>query len=338
MKSRKRERRIIVALAAVLAAVFIVSFSIGRYPVSVKELAGIVLSRFVDIEQFWTDSMVKVLYNIRLPRVLLACMVGCCLSVAGAVFQGVFRNPMASPQVLGASKGASFGACLAILLGLSSMQITLSAFVFGMLSILIVMFFGRRVKGNAAMGLILAGIMVGSLFEAGVSFMKITADPTNELPAMTYWLVGSLSGATMKDVAFIAVPMAIGLIPLFLLRWRLNMLTMDEDEARTLGVNTRRLRLAALCCATLITASCVAVSGLISWVGLVMPHVARKLTGSDYRYMISTSALTGAVFLLIVDNISRSLLRTEIPIGILTAFVGAPFFLYLLSGRGERRR
>ena len=172
--------------------------------------------------------------------------------------------------------------------------------------------------------------MVSSLFSAGTSFIKLVADPTNQLPAITYWLMGSLSGARMDDVSFAILPMAVGLVPLLLLRWRLNILTLGDDEARTMGVHANRLRLVVVLCSTLMTAASVSVSGMIGWVGLVIPHLSRKLVGSDHRYLVPATMLLGASFLLVVDNISRNLLATEIPIGILTAFIGAPFFLYLI--------
>ena len=274
--------------------------------------------------------METVVINIRLPRILLACLVGCCLSGAGAAYQSVFQNPMAAPDILGASSGAAFGAALAILCGLSTRLIMLAAFASGLVTVLVVYLVGQRAPGKRVVNLILAGIMVSSLFSAGTSFIKLVADPTNQLPAITYWLMGSLSGARMDDVSFAILPMAVGLVPLLLLRWRLNILTLGDDEARTMGVHANRLRLVVVLCSTLMTAASVSVSGMIGWVGLVIPHLSRKLVGSDHRYLVPATMLLGASFLLVVDNISRNLLATEIPIGILTAFIGAPFFLYLI--------
>ena len=278
----------------------------------------------------WTEQMETVVINIRLPRILLACLVGCCLSGAGAAYQSVFQNPMAAPDILGASSGAAFGAALAILCGLSTRLIMLAAFVSGLVTVLVVYLVGQRAPGKRVVNLVLAGIMVSSLFSAGTSFIKLVADPTNQLPAITYWLMGSLSGARMDDVSFAILPMAVGLVPLLLLRWRLNILTLGDDEARTMGVHANRLRLVVVLCSTLMTAASVSVSGMIGWVGLVIPHLSRKLVGSDHRYLVPATMLLGASFLLVVDNISRNLLATEIPIGILTAFIGAPFFLYLI--------
>jgi iron complex transport system permease protein len=263
----------------------------------------------------------------------MACLVGCCLSAAGASYQGVFQNPMASPDILGASSGAAFGAALAILLGGSTRMIMLAAFASSMITVCAVYLIAQRAPGLRVVNLILSGIMIGSLLTAGTSYIKLVADPTNQLPQITYWLMGSLSGAKLRDVAVVFVPMALGLIPLFLMRWQINLLTLGDEEARALGVNTNLLRFLVIVCSTLGTAASVSVSGMIGWVGLVIPHLCRKLVGSNYRYLMPASFLAGAAFLLVVDNVSRNLLAVEIPIGILTAFVGAPFFIYLIVKR-----
>ncbi|MEG2007930.1 MAG: iron ABC transporter permease [Oscillospiraceae bacterium] len=323
-------------LAALLVGCIVVSFSLGRYPVPPKELLAIIFSRVFPIDPFWTDAMETAVLQIRLPRILLAVLVGGSLSAAGAAYQGVFQNPMAAPDILGASAGAGFGAALAIFFGLSSVFITAFAFGVSLLTVALVFFVSKRAKGDRVLGLILAGIMISSLFQSGTSFIKLMADPTNKLPAITYWLMGSLAGATKREVAFVFWPMLAGLLPLILLRWRLNVITMGDDEARAMGVDANRVRLAVAICATLVTAASVSVSGMIGWVGLVIPHMMRRLVGSDYRVLMPASILAGASFMLIVDNVSRNLLSSEIPIGILTAFVGAPFFLWLITGRGDK--
>ena len=317
-------------MCALLLALFLFSFSIGRYGVSLKEVVRIFLSKIFPLRQTWTAEMETVVINIRLPRIIMASLVGCALSTAGASYQGVFQNPMASPDILGASSGAAFGAALAILLGGSAKIVTTAAFLSSIVTVMAVYFIAERAPGLRVVNLILSGIMVGSLFTAGTSYIKLVADPSNQLPAITYWMIGSLSGSKLSQVSFVIVPMALGLIPLLLIRWQINILTLGDDEARTLGVNTGRLRMIVIFCATLITAASVSVSGMIGWVGLVIPHMCRKLIGNDYRYLLPASMIMGAVFLLVVDNISRNLLAVEIPIGILTAFVGAPFFIYLI--------
>lgn len=318
-------------MLAVLAAAMLVSLCFGRYSIEINQVVKILFSPFFNIEQSWTPQMEIAVFNIRLPRIILACLVGCCLSVAGASYQGVFQNPMASPDILGASSGAAFGAALAILLGASNSMVTVSAFVSSLVAVAIVFIIGQRAPGNKIVSFILAGIMIGSLFSSGTSFIKLVADPSNQLPAITYWLMGSLSGTKKNTVLYILLPMLLGTVPLFLLRWRINILTLGDDEAKTLGVNPARMRLTVILCSTLVTAASVSVSGMIGWVGLVIPHFCRKIVGNNYKYLMPASMILGALFLLTVDNISRNLLATEIPIGILTSLIGAPFFIYLIT-------
>lgn len=326
---------IIAVFAVLLVITFIVSLFIGRYSVTLKEVFGILFKGIRRTEPFWSASAETAVLNLRLPRILLACMVGCSLSAAGAVYQGIFMNPLASPDILGASNGAAFGAALAILLGAPKSGITLSAFAMGGLTLAAVFVISARARGKKVMSLILAGIMVSSLASAGTSFVKLVADPSDKLPSITYWLMGSLSGVGTEDVIFALIPMIAGLVPLLLIRWRLNILTLGDGEARTLGVNAPRLRILAAACATLVTAASISVCGLIGWVGLVIPHLARRFTGNDFRYLLPLSMIMGAEYLLVIDDISRNLLSREIPIGILTALVGAPFFIWLILRREQ---
>lgn len=323
-------------MASALLALFLLSFVMGRYGVPLGQVVRILLSGVLPLEQTWTDNMAIAVLNVRLPRILLACLVGCGLSAAGTGYQTVFQNPMAAPDILGASSGACFGAALAILTGQSAVMITVFAFLASLLSVALVYLVGNRTRGNRVVNLLLAGIMVGSLFSACTSYIKLVADPTNQLPQITYWLMGSLSGTRMGTVKFAAVCMAVGLVPLLLLRWRMNLLTLSPDEARAMGVHTDRLRLAVILSSTVLTAAAVSVSGMIGWVGLVIPHLSRRIVGSDCRRLMPMSCLFGAAFLLLVDNMARCLTATEIPIGILTAFVGAPFFIYLMVRGGDR--
>lgn len=337
----KEHRAALWVMLAVLIGCILLSFTLGHYPVPLKDLLGILWHKIaglfgVQTEVFWTGQMEAAVWNVRLPRVLLSVMVGACLAAAGGSYQGVFQNPMASPDILGASAGAGFGAALAILFGFSGALITLFAFSMSLFTVALVFWVSRHAKGDRVLGLVLAGIMISSLFQAGTSFIKLVADPNNKLPQITYWLMGSLSGAQWKDVGFAALPMAIGLLPLMLLRWRLNVITMGDDEARAMGVNAHQVRLGMILCSTLVTASAVSVSGMIGWVGLVIPHMLRRIVGSDYRYLMPASILGGGIFLLVVDNVSRNVSTSGIPIGILTAFIGAPFFLWLITGKGDR--
>ena len=336
MYTPRRPVRSIVIMASALLALFLLSFVMGRYGVPLGQVVRILLSGVLPLEQTWTDNMAIAVLNVRLPRILLACLVGCGLSAAGTGYQTVFQNPMAAPDILGASSGACFGAALAIMTGQSAVMITVFAFLASLLSVALVYLVGNHTRGNRVVNLLLAGIMVGSLFSACTSYIKLVADPTNQLPQITYWLMGSLSGTRMGTVRFAAVCMAVGLVPLLLLRWRMNLLTLSPDEARAMGVHTDRLRLAVILSSTVLTAAAVSVSGMIGWVGLVIPHLSRRIVGSDCRRLMPMACLFGAAFLLLVDNMARCLTATEIPIGILTAFVGAPFFIYLMVRGGDR--
>ncbi len=324
-------------LGAVFAAALFGSVLLGRFSVTPKELFRLLLSRLTETEPGWRDGAENVVFQIRLPRVAAAALIGAALAAAGVSYQGMFRNPMVSPDILGASTGAGFGAALAILLGAGYFGISMSAFVFGLLAVAAAYLVSCMSRTNQTIALILSGMMVSSLFSAGTSYLKLVADTQQQLPAITYWLMGSLSSIKPRDVLFLVIPVTLGLVPLWILSWRMNLLTLGEEEARSMGVNTRLLRFTVILCATLLTASSVAVSGMIGWVGLVIPHFCRMLFGYDYRRLIPAAALFGASFLIIVDDIARLATAGEIPLGILTAFVGAPIFLYLILTGGARR-
>ncbi len=333
----KRYARRFAVLGAVFLAVLLGSLLVGRYALSPGQLVHMLWTRITGGAADWPISDDKVVFAVRLPRVAAAALVGAALAVSGAAYQGMFRNPMVSPDILGASTGAGFGAAVAILLGAGYFGISAAAFCCGLLAVAAAWLVSRLSKANQAVALILAGMMISSLFSAGTSFVKLVADTQQQLPAITYWLMGSLSSIKDKDVVFLAIPVALGMIPLFFLRWRMNLLTVGEEEAQSMGVNTRRLRGAVIVCATLLTSASVAVSGMIGWVGLVIPHFCRMLFGYDYRRLIPAGALFGAAFLLAVDDIARLVTTGELPLGILTAFVGAPLFLYLIATGGGRR-
>ncbi len=345
-RSRQYRRRFWI-LGLAFAAVFFASFLLGRYAVApgtlFRVLSHVILApvrRLLGLEAAvptWTGTEQSVILNIRLPRVALAAVVGAALSAAGASYQGMFRNPMVSPDILGASNGAGFGAALGILLSFGYFGITLSAFLFGVGAVALAWLVSRVSRMNATLSMVLAGIVVGSLFSAGTSFVKLVADTNDQLPAITYWLMGSLASAKKRDLLFALIPVIVGTVPLLLLRWRINFLTLGEEEAKSLGINTTRLRLAIVACATLITAASVAVSGLIGWIGLVIPHFARMLFGHDYKRLLPASMLLGATFLVVVDNIARLAAASEIPLGILTSFVGAPVFVWLMVRGGADR-
>ena len=339
----------LLGLNAVLAflSLFFGSFLLGRFAVAPGTLFRILwdalrewVCKLFGAEvpgELYSGQEKAVVLNIRLPRVALSALVGAGLSVAGTAYQGMFRNPMVSPDILGASNGAGFGAALGILLSFNYFGVTVSAFVCGVGAVALAWCISRASRMNGTLAMVLAGIVVGSLFSAGTSFIKLVADTEQQLPAITYWLMGSLSSAKTRDLQFALIPALIGMVPLFLLRWRINLLTLGEEEARSLGVHTTRLRLVIVVCATLITSACVSVSGMIGWVGLVIPHFARMLFGHDYKRLIPASMLLGGAFLMVVDNIARLATSGEIPLGILTSVVGAPVFVWLILRGGADR-
>jgi len=330
---RSVARSLLPGAAAVLApaAVFVVSLSVGRYPVSLDSLWSSAVTWASGQEMSRADIA---LMTVRMPRLCLALMVGAALSASGTAFQGLFRNPVVSPDLLGASSGASFGAALAILLGLSRPLIQALSFATGLVAVLLVAtLVDRRTSGIVTM--ILCGMLVSSVFNAAVSLIKFVADTDTKLPAITYWLMGSLAGTRVDGLSTIWVFAPVCLL-LYALSWKLNVLAMGDEEARMLGVNVRLYRWLTIACATLLTSTSVSVSGNIGWIGLVVPHPARKLGGPDHVRLMWASMSIGAAFLLLVDTIARLASTVEIPLGIITAFIGAPFFFILIlrSRRG----
>ncbi|WP_346082090.1 iron ABC transporter permease [Gibbsiella dentisursi] len=278
-----------------------------------------------------------VFWQVRLPRVAGALLIGAALSAAGAAYQGMFRNPLVSPDILGVSAGAGMGASIAIFLGLPMLMIQLLAFFGGLAAVIAVCLIARlATRHDPVLSLVLVGIAIGTLCGAVISLIKILADPYLQLPSITFWLLGGLSTLTPADLLAVAPALLLGMIPMLLLRWRVNLLSLPDDEARTLGVNVARLRLVLILCATLVTAAAVSVAGIIGWIGLVVPHISRLLVGADHRYLLPAAMGCGALLLLLTDTLARSIAAIELPLGILTALVGAPFFLALLLGGGRR--
>lgn len=335
MNKKNRRGKIFILLMIFLLSI-IISFQIGRYPIGPVELVKILLSRIIDIPQTWPDQAETVVFNIRLPRVFLSFIIGSSLALSGLLLQQVFNNPMASQDVLGSSSASAFGASLALLSGAGYIAVSISAFLFGILSLLLIIGISSRIKKRDTLTLILCGIMVSSLFSSSTSFIKLVADTEDTLPAITYFLMGSLSSFRSSDLILVFAVAIIASIPILLISWRINLLSLSEEEARSMGVNTSLLRLAAITASTLLTAASVASSGQIGWVGLVIPHFSRMIVGSNTKESIPASMLLGASFLTIVDTIARSITTSEIPIGILTSFVGAPFFLYLIIREAKK--
>ena len=340
---RKVEPWIKIAIGIALLGIVLVSFALGRYPISPVEListlgglANNALANFaahfgvtiphVEVNQ----QMATALMNIRLPRILVVMLVGAALAVAGASYQGMFKNPLVSPDILGASAGASFGACLALLFDMSNSMVQLFAFIGAMVAVGGAVWMNKMVnKYDALLGLVLGGMLVTTLFQSFTSLVKFMADANDKLPAITFWLMGSFSRINQTDLAVIVAPMLAGFVLLMLERWKLNVLSFGEEEARSLGVNTGRVRLIVIFASTLIVACSVAVAGIVGWVGLVIPHLARSIVGPNYKVLLPTSMFIGAGYLLIVDDLCRLMASTEIPIGILTAIIGVPFFIFI---------
>jgi iron complex transport system permease protein len=322
-------RLTLASLAGALGALVLAAALIGAYPISLAELAAAVGRRFMGAAP--ASQIDTVLFEVRLPRVLAAVLGGAALAGAGAAYQTLFRNPLVSPDILGVSTGAGLGAVLGIFLSLPVLGIQLAAFVTGLATVALVYAVASVVHGrDPILVLVLAGVVVGALAGAAISLLKILADPYDQLPAIVFWLLGSFS-AIRKSEVWTALPLVLlGLLPLLLLRWRINVLSLGDEEAKALGVEAGRLRLAVIGAATLMTASVVAISGVIGWVGLVIPHIARMAVGPSFDRLLPTAMLMGASYLLLVDTLARTMARIEMPIGILTAILGAPFFLWLL--------
>ena len=318
-------------LTLAVAVLALGAILVGPYPVTLEQLARAVTGLFFD-ESTTTDQVDTVLLSIRLPRVATALLVGAALSAAGAVYQGLFRNPLVSPDILGVSTGAGLGAVAAIFFSLPVIAIQGFAFVGGAITVTLVYLVANAVRNHEpTLVLVLSGVVIGALAGACISLLKILADPYDQLPAITFWLLGSLAGIRTSDLASALPAVLIGLIPLVLLRWRMNLMALGDEEAATLGIDPRRLRLLFVAAATLMTASVVAISGVIGWVGLVMPHIARLVVGPNFNRLLPAAMLMGAGYLLVVDTIARTLAETEIPLGVLTAFLGAPVFVWLLA-------
>ncbi|HOQ99685.1 MAG TPA: iron ABC transporter permease [Anaerolineae bacterium] len=319
----------ILLLLSTLGLAFISLFW-GRYPIPLWTVLRVLASRLVPIPVDWLDTVETVIFNVRLPRIVLAMCVGASLSISGAAFQGMFHNPLVSPDILGVTAGAGFGAALAILLSGSGLAIQLSALFFGILAVALSYVISRIYRTTPTLMLVLSGIIVGSIFSALLSLAKYAADPNQKLPAIVFWLMGSLTTVVTEDILMAGPPIVLGVLGLLLIRWRINVLSMGDEEARALGVKTELLKGIIVVCATAATASAVSVCGIIGWVGLVVPHVGRMLVGPDHKVLLPASLLLGAFYLLLIDNLARTLTSAEIPLSILTALVGAPFFAYML--------
>ncbi|MBT9331517.1 FecCD family ABC transporter permease [Paracidobacterium acidisoli] len=316
----------LVLLALFLVAVILASIVLGRYSISLDAWRHFLL------HPGNSDVAAQVLLRVRLPRILGGLLIGAGLSVSGGAYQGLFRNPLISPDILGASAGAGIGAAIAILLGCGAPAIQAISFLGGLAAVGATCFVAGRVRlGNdPVLAMVLSGVMMASICEALISLTKTVADPEDKLPAITFWLMGSLSSINATSLVWLLILIPLGIVVLMVMRWKLNVLSMGEEEAASLGVDTRKARWLIVLSATMLTTAAVSVSGMIGWVGLVIPHLARMIVGPNYKVLLPASILLGGSYMLLVDDLSRSAMASEIPLGILTHLIGAPFFLYLL--------
>jgi iron complex transport system permease protein len=322
---------------AALVAVAAISLAVGSFPVPVRDVVGVLWAAITAGDAGVPDNVRAIVLQVRGPRVAAALAVGAALACAGAAYQNLFRNPLVAPDILGVSAGCALGAVAGIFMGLPIAAIQGLAFAGGIAAVSLVLAVGAWVRGHdRVLTLVLTGVVVGSLFGAGIAFAKYVADPYNQLPAITFWLLGSFSGVLPRDLVLALPLIAAALVPLVLLRWRVNLLSLPDDEARALGVNVARIRMFVIAAATLATSASVAIAGIVGWVGLVVPHAARLLVGAEFSRVLPMSAVLGAAFLLLVDTLCRTIARTELPPGVLTALIGTPVFIWLLAATYRR--
>ncbi|AMN47987.1 iron complex transport system permease protein [Steroidobacter denitrificans] len=335
MPARHRVSLWLVA-AALLATIVATAFAVGKYPVSPSDLLRALAGRLAGTDSGLPQAVETVIWNIRLPRIAAGLLVGAVLAAAGAAYQGMFRNPLVSPDILGVSTGAGLGASLGIFLSLPLAAVQGLAFVGGLAAVGIVYQIASLVRRHdPVLVLVLAGVAISALLGAGISLIKILSDPYAQLASITFWLLGGLNAVTCSELAATAPAMLAGLVPMALLRWRMNLLSLADEEASALGIDVVRLRLILVTAATLSTAATVSLAGIVGWIGLVVPHIARLLVGPDFSRLLPASLLLGAGFLVITDTLARTVVSMELPLGILTALVGAPFFLFLLARGGK---
>ena len=315
---------------AVLVLVVFASLCLGRVTIPFLQTLKILFSPVLSLEPDWSETTYSVVMDVRLPRILAGLLVGAALSISGASFQGVFQNPLVSPHILGVAAGAGFGAALAILFFDNLWMIHLISFLFGLASVAMTYALSRVYKMTPVLMLVLSGIVVGSLFSALTSLLKYMADPMNKMPAIVFWLLGSLNHVSFKNLLITLPIFMVCMAVLLLVRWRINLLSMGEEDARSLGINTEALKAVIILSATIATASAVCISGIIGWIGIMIPHIGRLIVGPDHKYLLPISMVIGAAYLVAVDTIARTAMTTEIPIGILTAVFGAPVFAFLL--------
>lgn len=312
------------------------SLLLGKYTISLSDFFTVLSAKFHGSLDSTLETTSFVIFNVRIPRVILAAMVGAGLSISGSALQGTFQNPLVSPDLLGVATGAGFGAALGILFtGGRGIATPLLALSFGLVSVLLVFFLAGKKSTSETLSVVLGGIIVSSIFSALISLVKYVADSAETLPAITFWQMGSFANATYGDIRLAFIPIVIGIFGLHMLRWKINLLSLGDEECYALGINPKTTRWAVILFSTMTTAGCVTVSGVIGWVGLVIPHICRNLVGVNHGHLLPSSCLIGATFMILVDTAARNITAAEIPIGILTALIGAPFFAIIYNRSKE---
>lgn len=330
-QEKAKYHRLIWLLIFLSVAAAIGAICIGRYMISVREVVRVLINEIIPLTPDWNQKAPSVILNLRLPRIIGAYLVGGALAISGAAYQGVFKNPLVSPDLLGISSGACVGASLAILMGLNYFSIQLSAFVWGILTVFLTTLLPRILKNNSMTTLVLSGVIVSGIMNSIMGIIKYVADPETQLAAITYWQLGSITKVMRADVLAVAPMIVIATVVLLLLRWKINLLSLGETEARTLGVDTEKLKRVIIVCATMLTACSVCLCGTIGWVGLVIPHLSRMFAGPDNSRSLPVSFALGGLFMLVIDTVARAATSVEIPLSVLTGLIGAPFYFYVLS-------
>lgn len=328
--STRSFKAVFFGFTALLLVMVVISISMGRFFIAPEDVVKILINLIYPLEPTWNEQAASVIYTLRLPRVLAAVLIGAALAISGASYQSVFKNPLVAPDMLGVSSGACVGAALAILCGLPQVAVQLAAFIGGLAAVASAVLIPRIIGKNTIVMLVLSGIIVGGLTSSMLGIIKYLADADTELPAITYWQMGSLVSVVWDNIIYSGIPIVVGIIFMLAIRWRMNILTLSDEEAHMLGKDTSWLRYAIILCATILTACSVCISGTIGWIGLVIPHFSRMLVGPNNQRLLPVTVVLGAVFLLGVDTISRASMNAEIPLSILTGLIGAPFYFYLL--------
>ena len=330
LANRRSSRAVLLCSIVAVCVVAFLSLFLGNYSLDVSTVVGILLSPLGVVEQTWDSTDVTVVYEVRLPRILAAIVVGAALSVSGATYQSVFKNPLVSPDLLGVSAGACVGAAIAILAHIGAVAVGASALVGGLVAVACAVGLAGLFRNGSSLILVLSGVIVSGFMNSALGLIKYIADPETELPSITYWQLGSVADTRLDDLGFVMIPMLVCFVVTILLRWRIGMLGLGDEEAALLGVNVKRLRLVSIVCSTTLTACAVCISGTIGWIGLVVPHLCRFLVGSDSAKVIPLSMTVGALFLLVIDTIARTVTTVDVPLSILIGFIGTPLFVWLI--------